>query len=100
MRVRNGLSFRGGGGANGGAAALPLFFSSGDEFPNLSNHYCKRGNVIVRYRYRTCVCTNSEGQLKTVSTKEQIIQQIVELLHQCNDIPLLDLIRKLLTKSV
>lgn len=32
--------------------------------------------------------------------KEEYIQAITELLMQCNDIPLLDLIQKLLTKSV
>ena len=30
--------------------------------------------------------------------KEQYIQQIVDLLHQCNDVSLLDLILKLLQK--
>ena len=33
-------------------------------------------------------------------TKEQYIQQIIELMQECNDIPLLDLIAKLLTKSL
>ena len=32
--------------------------------------------------------------------KEQYIQKILELLQECNDIPLLDLIYKLLDKSV
>lgn len=32
--------------------------------------------------------------------KEQYIQKILELLNECNDIPLLDLIFKLLGKSV
>ncbi len=31
--------------------------------------------------------------------KEEYIQRIVELLQKCNDIPLLDLILKLLQKS-
>lgn len=34
------------------------------------------------------------------TTKEQKIQNIVELLNKCHDIPLLDLIEKLLRKSV
>ncbi len=33
-------------------------------------------------------------------TKEQYIDQITTLMQSCNDIPLLDLIRKLLTKSL
>lgn len=33
-------------------------------------------------------------------TKEQHIAEIVELLKACNDIPLLDLIKKLLVKSI
>ena len=33
-------------------------------------------------------------------TKEQYIQQINGLMGKCNDIPLLDLIYKLLTKSL
>ena len=33
-------------------------------------------------------------------TKEQYIQNILELMQECNDIPLLDLILKLLTKSL
>lgn len=33
-------------------------------------------------------------------TKEQYIEQITELMEKCNDIPLLDLIFKLLTKSL
>lgn len=33
-------------------------------------------------------------------TKEQYIQQINDLMEKCNDIPLLDLIYKLLTKSL
>lgn len=33
-------------------------------------------------------------------TKEEIIQKITELLKECNDIPLLDLILKLLRKSL
>lgn len=33
-------------------------------------------------------------------TKEQYIQKISELLEKCNDIPLLDLILKLLHKSI
>jgi hypothetical protein len=33
-------------------------------------------------------------------SKEEIIQKITELLHQCNDVPLLDLILKLLRKSL
>lgn len=32
--------------------------------------------------------------------KEQYIQKILELLNECNDIPLLDLIFKLLGKSI
>ena len=32
--------------------------------------------------------------------KEQYIQKIVDLLNECNDIPLLDLIFKLLRKSI
>ena len=34
------------------------------------------------------------------ATKEQKIQNIVYLLNKCHDIPLLDLIEKLLFKSV
>ena len=38
---------------------------------------------------------------KTMSTtKEQKIHSIIDLLEKCNDIPLLDLIEKLLRKSV
>lgn len=33
-------------------------------------------------------------------TKEQYINEIIELLQACNDIPLLDLIKKLLAKSL
>ena len=33
-------------------------------------------------------------------TKEQYIQKIFDLMQECNDIPLLDLILKLLTKSL
>ena len=33
-------------------------------------------------------------------TKEEHISRIVELLGECNDLPLLDLIEKLLIKSV
>lgn len=33
-------------------------------------------------------------------TKEEYILKIDELLHECNDIPLLDLIYKLLFKSI
>jgi hypothetical protein len=33
-------------------------------------------------------------------TKEQYLQEIIELMKVCNDIPLLDLVHKLLTKSV
>ena len=33
-------------------------------------------------------------------TREQYIQEIIELMKVCNDIPLLDLMLKLLTKSV
>lgn len=33
-------------------------------------------------------------------SKEEIIQRITDLLHECNDIPLLDLILKLLRKSL
>lgn len=32
-------------------------------------------------------------------SKEEYIQEIAELMEQCNDIPLLDLIYKLLLKS-
>ena len=32
--------------------------------------------------------------------KEQYIQKITDLLNECNDIPLLDLIFKLLRKSI
>lgn len=32
--------------------------------------------------------------------KEQYIQQIIELLRECNDIPLLDIIWKLLRESL
>lgn len=35
-----------------------------------------------------------------MSDKEQYIEQIVELMKQCNDIPLLNLIVKLLRKSI
>lgn len=33
-------------------------------------------------------------------TKEQYIQKIVDLMNRCNDIPLLDLILRLLSKSL
>lgn len=33
-------------------------------------------------------------------TKEQYIQEIIDLMAVCNDIPLLDLVHKLLAKSV
>lgn len=33
-------------------------------------------------------------------TKDQYIQKIIDLLEQCNDIPLLDLIFRLLFKSL
>jgi len=36
---------------------------------------------------------------KEPAMKEEYIQKIVELLERCNDIPLLDLILKLLQKS-
>lgn len=32
--------------------------------------------------------------------KEQYIEKIIQLLEQCNDIPLLDLILRLLSKSL
>ena len=32
-------------------------------------------------------------------SKEEIIQQIIEAIQKCNDIPLLELIRRLLIKS-
>lgn len=33
-------------------------------------------------------------------TKEEYIQEIVSLMKKCNDLPLLDLVRKLLCKSL
>lgn len=33
-------------------------------------------------------------------SKEELIQKIIELLKECNDIPLLDLIMKLLRESL
>ena len=33
-------------------------------------------------------------------SKEELVKKIVELLHECNDIPLLDLIHRLLLKSI
>jgi len=33
-------------------------------------------------------------------TKEEYIERIIELLHACNDIPLMDVILRLLGKSV
>lgn len=33
-------------------------------------------------------------------TKEYYIEEIVKLMHECNDIPLLDLITNLLSKSL
>lgn len=33
-------------------------------------------------------------------TKDQYIQKIVDLMNRCNDIPLLDLILRLLSKSL
>lgn len=33
-------------------------------------------------------------------SKEELIQKIIELLKECNDIPLLDLILKLLRESL
>lgn len=33
-------------------------------------------------------------------TKEQYIQKIIDLMNRCNDIPLLDLILRLLSKSL
>ncbi len=41
---------------------------------------------------------NSEELI--VTTKEQYLHRIAELLTECNDIPLLDLIFKLLNKSL
>ena len=37
---------------------------------------------------------------RTAMTKEEYIKIIIELLEKCNDIPLLDLIHKLLSKSL
>jgi hypothetical protein len=33
-------------------------------------------------------------------TKAELIERITALMHECNDIPLLDLIEKLLIKSI
>lgn len=60
---------------------------------------CNCRNIIVEYLYRTCVCCNTEGQWSKM-TKDQYIEKIVALLEQCNDIPLLDLIFRLLRKSL
>ena len=37
---------------------------------------------------------------EAISQKEEYIEKITELLKACNDIPLLDLIHKLLAKSL
>ena len=47
-----------------------------------------------------CSLHNRRAGNTMSTTKEQKIQNIVELLNKCHDIPLLDLIEKLLRKSV
>ncbi len=55
-------------------------------------------NLYCSIAFRTHVCVKSRKERATVS-KEEIVQQIIELLQNCNDIPLLEFIRRLLIKS-
>lgn len=51
-------------------------------------------NIVFR---NTCLL-HCRKERATVS-KEEIIHQIIELLQACNDVPLLEFIRRLLIKS-
>lgn len=59
---------------------------------------------IIHYfqniEWNGCSLYNRRAGITMSATKEQKIQNIIELLNECNDIPLLDLIVKLLRKSV
>ena len=80
---------------------LPLsaLFRLKPEFSELVNKYCKRKHYALKSGRRTRVPGINERQVPNM-TKEQYIQRIIDLMNRCNDLPLLDLILRLLRKSL
>ena len=62
----------------------------------VATHY----NIFRTLRWNGCSLYNRRAGNTMSTPKEQKIQKIVDLMNECNDIPLLDLIEKLLRKSV
>ena len=99
--VRNGLSFPGEGARRvvlGRSLISPdlLKFS---EYAQWVKFLLHRPESYRRIVFRTDVLITGERAKKAMS-KEEIIQRIIELLKECNDVPLLDLILKLLRESL
>ena len=90
----------GGGSAYGGAAALPLVPLILMDTLSIDFKRCHIIQYFQTIEWNGCSLYNRRAGNTMSATKKQKIQNIVELLNKCNDIPLLDLIEKLLRKSV
>ncbi len=80
----------------GGAAVVRAVLT---EFYEYGNKYCKRKDYQLK-SVLTNARSGSNERMEDIMSKEQYIKKIINLMYRCNDLALLDLILRLLVKSL